>query len=544
MPEHIRRPRNAFIIFRSEYQLKIDKAIEKDHRNISKIVGSVWNRMPDEEKAVWIKRAEQEKLEHMRKYPNYKFAPVVKKEKPVRRRGKRDSAAEALRCHRVANMLIEGKRGDELVEAVNDADQDAEAESQAKNGPNAFLYNTFSSAMQSRSVSPLFHLIMLACLRIIKTYPITPSPTDSIGMASIIQQFPGLSIPSGDSLTPPPPFVTRTFVHYNPETQTDVLLDNSDARNSPSSAPPRLETFPRLPNQSPNQSTHHEMSGIVPQYDSPNEQAQRQTYVDHSAPSHSAPLPSSIHGLSSQSLNQPINASPDTLARYDFPSTQAQHIGISNKSELTSSRPWADGDYNVTGLPPYISMNWLLTPIDPYLKWGDIFGRERSNSYPPAQQSYGPSFPSITPTVGPSERCEPPMVGPLAIINCLVISSEEDGKPLSSTDQLLLPEDESLTAEALASIIHSNSSKAAAPPEPYELVASYSHNMRGLHLPSAQSLPPQPPERSPTRRLSGRDVHPYPRPAPFPGEAKRHHRTNLVQQGAAATPGAFQLLAF
>ncbi|KJA29343.1 hypothetical protein HYPSUDRAFT_110041, partial [Hypholoma sublateritium FD-334 SS-4] len=79
----IRRPRNAFMIFRSEF--KIDKAVEKDHRNISKIVGSVWNSMPDPEKVVWTQRADQEKLEHMRKYPNYKFAPVVKKEKPLRR---------------------------------------------------------------------------------------------------------------------------------------------------------------------------------------------------------------------------------------------------------------------------------------------------------------------------------------------------------------------------------------------------------------------------------------------------------------------------
>lgn len=129
------------MIFRSEF--KIDKAVEKDHRNISKIAGSVWNNMPDHMKAEWAQRADQEKLEHMRKYPNYKFAPMVKKMKPIRRRGKRDSVAEALRCLRVADLLLEGKEGDELVIAVNGSDQDAGVVSQAKDGLNAC--NTFSS---------------------------------------------------------------------------------------------------------------------------------------------------------------------------------------------------------------------------------------------------------------------------------------------------------------------------------------------------------------------------------------------------------------
>ncbi len=123
------------MIFRSEF--KIDIAIENDHRKISKIAGSVWNKMPDDQKAKWDQRADQEKLEHMRKYPNYKFAPMVKKEKPVRRRGKRDSVAEAKRCLRVADLFLEGKKGDELVIAVNGSDQDADTVLRAKDGPNA-----------------------------------------------------------------------------------------------------------------------------------------------------------------------------------------------------------------------------------------------------------------------------------------------------------------------------------------------------------------------------------------------------------------------
>lgn len=67
---HIPRPRNPFMIFRSEYtQAKITSDVERDHRHISRIVGYLWNNMSEEDKSPYRKMAEQEKIEHQRKYP-------------------------------------------------------------------------------------------------------------------------------------------------------------------------------------------------------------------------------------------------------------------------------------------------------------------------------------------------------------------------------------------------------------------------------------------------------------------------------------------
>ncbi|KAF8889415.1 high mobility group box domain-containing protein, partial [Gymnopilus junonius] len=71
----IPRPRNAFILFRCDFvrQKKIPMSVEKDHRNISRIVGKIWQQMTDSEKEPWTQMAEMEKMEHFRKHPGYTF---------------------------------------------------------------------------------------------------------------------------------------------------------------------------------------------------------------------------------------------------------------------------------------------------------------------------------------------------------------------------------------------------------------------------------------------------------------------------------------
>ncbi|KAF8968528.1 high mobility group box domain-containing protein, partial [Flammula alnicola] len=72
---HVPRPRNAFILFRCDFvrQKKIPEAVENDHRNISRIVGRIWREMSDKEKEPWVKMAEQEKANHLRIHPGYRF---------------------------------------------------------------------------------------------------------------------------------------------------------------------------------------------------------------------------------------------------------------------------------------------------------------------------------------------------------------------------------------------------------------------------------------------------------------------------------------
>ncbi len=97
---YIPRPRNSFIIFRTDFVAKHKKEAEAagvstaaavaasskgqpvaddedgDVRSLSKQASEVWNRMSEAEKAPWQERAELEKRDHARKYPNYRYRPV------------------------------------------------------------------------------------------------------------------------------------------------------------------------------------------------------------------------------------------------------------------------------------------------------------------------------------------------------------------------------------------------------------------------------------------------------------------------------------
>jgi hypothetical protein len=108
------------MIFRSEFwaEEKITRTVERDHRHISRIIGHCWNQMPEAEKSVWRLKAEQEKLEHGKKYPGYRFMPGSRAQKPLKRNVKRNGSEELLRCRQVAELLLAGKQGGELETAV------------------------------------------------------------------------------------------------------------------------------------------------------------------------------------------------------------------------------------------------------------------------------------------------------------------------------------------------------------------------------------------------------------------------------------------
>lgn len=122
---HIPRPRNAFILFRTEFwtHKKITKAVEHDHRHISRIIGYCWKELPEDEKERWRRKADEEKREHALKYPEYRFAPTARSKKPAKRKVKRNGHEELLRCKKVAQLLLEGKAGEELQHAVENLNE-------------------------------------------------------------------------------------------------------------------------------------------------------------------------------------------------------------------------------------------------------------------------------------------------------------------------------------------------------------------------------------------------------------------------------------
>ncbi|AMD18759.1 HBL143Wp [Eremothecium sinecaudum] len=83
--QHIPRPRNAFILFRSHQQKLLTDYWKQSGQDIphncevSKIISFQWKKLTPEEKKEWHDKAEQEKHEHAKKYPGYKYKPKRKK---------------------------------------------------------------------------------------------------------------------------------------------------------------------------------------------------------------------------------------------------------------------------------------------------------------------------------------------------------------------------------------------------------------------------------------------------------------------------------
>lgn len=86
----VARPRNGFIIFRCEYSKQHSKEGKRVRRppgsivekTLSKRAADAWHVLPPEEKNRFKELADQERDEHARLYPNYRF-------KPIKRGGKR-----------------------------------------------------------------------------------------------------------------------------------------------------------------------------------------------------------------------------------------------------------------------------------------------------------------------------------------------------------------------------------------------------------------------------------------------------------------------
>ena len=83
-PEHIPRPRNAFILFRQHLHYSIfpkdrymlvTQGSFKTNSEVSREIGKRWRSLPAEEKKYWQDLAQKEKEMHRQKYPDYKYAP-------------------------------------------------------------------------------------------------------------------------------------------------------------------------------------------------------------------------------------------------------------------------------------------------------------------------------------------------------------------------------------------------------------------------------------------------------------------------------------
>ncbi|KAL1741548.1 hypothetical protein HDZ31DRAFT_45193 [Schizophyllum fasciatum] len=114
---HIPRPPNAFIIFRSSFikAHKVSKAIENSHANLSKIVAVAWKQLPPAERTYWYGRAADATKEHHLRFPDYQFQPRHLPNFMGGKRQVRDMAPiDEERIQKITDLIAEGLTDDAL----------------------------------------------------------------------------------------------------------------------------------------------------------------------------------------------------------------------------------------------------------------------------------------------------------------------------------------------------------------------------------------------------------------------------------------------
>ena len=128
--DHIPRPPNAFILFRSSFikSRHVSTEVETNHSTLSKIIGLTWQNMPHEERQIWHSKAKVAQAEHKRKFPDYAFRPSHVKSKASANAGEKRKVREVgpkdmKRCAKIAQLLVEGKKGADLRVAIEEFDK-------------------------------------------------------------------------------------------------------------------------------------------------------------------------------------------------------------------------------------------------------------------------------------------------------------------------------------------------------------------------------------------------------------------------------------
>lgn len=210
---HIPCPPNAFILFRSSFikSQHVPTEVETNHSTPSKIISLTWQNLLNEERQVWHAKAKAALEDHKRRFPSYAFRPAHArgkggtKKRKVREVGPKD----VKRCEKIAELLVEGKKGEELNAAIQEFDRTHAPQvvtrfeapltalciSQSSSAPvpdaedkKAFLQSSSSSSPRSQRIRPA------------STQPTrnaTPSPELSASVELCTENFYEASLTSG-----------------------------------------------------------------------------------------------------------------------------------------------------------------------------------------------------------------------------------------------------------------------------------------------------------------------------------------------------------
>ncbi|KAG8903215.1 hypothetical protein FRB99_003595 [Tulasnella sp. 403] len=205
---HIPRPRNAFILFRTHMvqSEKLTKDTESDHRNISKIVGAIWRSLPPDQKLVWHQRAVVEKEKHQALYPDYR--------------------REGISRRKVKQKLWEGVESDE---DLNPADDVGTNESSAMKAPPDSTQPDLSTSLSPPTSLPLADS---------STATSQPNASrglgrteKSVGLSTAKEQLPTKTTPSHPATTPPDDSTTLSCPPRDPSELEKLPLAQKKAKD-------------------------------------------------------------------------------------------------------------------------------------------------------------------------------------------------------------------------------------------------------------------------------------------------------------------------
>lgn len=101
-----------------------EEPIDRNHRNISRIVSHCWNSLSNEEKAQYQALAEQRKQLHRLEYPDYKYAPTNHTNKAAKKKPKKVSSKvteeEEEKCRKLAALVMDGLSSNDIQEVMKD----------------------------------------------------------------------------------------------------------------------------------------------------------------------------------------------------------------------------------------------------------------------------------------------------------------------------------------------------------------------------------------------------------------------------------------
>lgn len=206
---HIPRPPNAFILFRSAFikSQHVSSEVETNHSTLSKIIGLTWKNLPNEERQIWHARAKVALDDHKRKFPSYAFKPVHNKPRAMpgeKRRVREVRPKDHTRCAKIAELLVRGKKGLELEVAIQEFDKNHVPEIvtrfEAPITANTYAMSTMNNVNKRRLSSSSRHSQTLPSIDPISNYrqdsydtdtPVTPPSFNqhSLSSPSLLPSF-------------------------------------------------------------------------------------------------------------------------------------------------------------------------------------------------------------------------------------------------------------------------------------------------------------------------------------------------------------------